>query len=559
MRSNLDETTETIPAADREFENITMEFLAFQYAAHPVMATRKGVHEYDEGLDSFQRFAIRDDRDQVRAYLHAIDKISLADLSFDMRVDYRVARSSAQMTLAALEHQRWPETRPDRYLDTIFSGLSLLIDRDSDPASVRAPGLLGRLRTVPEALAEAQNNLQKPPRLFLEAALEQTESGALLFSESLPAFVASLRDVPLKNALREAAVPAQTALTDFARFLRENLLPHASEEFALGRERFDYFLRVGHLMPETADELLAIGREEIALAQKELTETAHRVEPGGAWEAQLIHLRKSHPKAGELTEAYAQEIIKARDFIEYHRLMTPPESEELRVETTPAWARAAFPGVTYRPAAPFEEQQTGHLWVAPPTKGLPPKLREAELQEHSQCQIPLVALHEGYPGRHLQTGRANQTASRFRRHFAESGLFTEGWAAYCEGMMWEHGYFNDPRIRLMQWRNRLEQACVAVIDVEIHTQGKSLHDATQFLQDTAKTGLIPARAAALRCAMAPTQGMTAVMGRRSLSSLRDEMMRRQGARFTARRFHDRLLAEGSIQPSLLREIFFAVR
>ena len=555
----MDETTETIPAADREFEELTMEFLAFQYAVHPVMATRKGVHEYDEGLDSFQRFAIRDDRDQVRAYLHAIDKISLADLSFDMRVDYRVARSSAQMTLAALEHQRWPETRPDRYLDTILSGLSLLIDRNCDPAAVRALGLLGRLRAVPLALTEAQSNLQKPPRLFLEAALELAEAGDLLFADSLPPFIAALRDAPLKNALREAALPAQTALAAFARFLRETLLPRASEDFALGRERFDYYLRVGHLMPETSDELLAIGREEIALAQKELAETAQRIEPGCLWEAQLLQLKKAHPKAGELTEVYAHEVVKARDFIEYHRLMTPPESEELRVEPTPAWARAACPGITYRPAAPFEEQQTGHLWIAPTTKGLSPKLRETELQEHSRYQIPLVALHEGYPGRHLQTGRANQTASRFRRHFAESGLFTAGWAAYCEGMMWEHGYFNDPRIRLMQQRNRLEQACLAVIDVEIHTQGKSLEDAAQFLQDTAKTGEVAARAEARRCALSPTQGMTAVMGRRALSSLRDEMMRRQGARFTARRFHDRLLAEGSIQPSLLREIFFAVR
>ena len=555
----MDETTETVPAADREFEDLTMEFLGRQYAIHPVMATRKGVHDYDEGLDSFQRFAIRDDRDHTRAYLHAIDKISLADLSFDVRVDYRVARSSTQMTLAALEHQRWPETRPDRYLDTILSSLSLLLSRDSAPPAVRAIGLLGRLRAVPEALTLARGNLQKPPRLFLETAAELAEASDLLFSDSLPVFLAALRDAPLKKALNEAALPARSALADFARFLREVLLPHAAENFALGRERYDYFLRVGHLMPETSEDLIAIGREEIALARKELAETAERSQPGGAWEAQWALLKKSHPKMGELTEAYAQEARKAREFLEFHRLMPLPEDETLRVEPTPAWARSLHPGAAYQPAAPFEERQAGQLWIAPTTKGLTPKLREAELQEHSRYLIPLLALREGYPGRHLQTVRANQTASRFRRHFAESGLFIEGWAAYCEGMMWEHGYFSDPRIRLTQLRRRLEQACLAVVDVEIHTQGKSLPDAAQFLRDAAKMEEGAARFGARRCALSPTSGIASVMGCRAIYALRDEMMRRQGARFTARRFHDRLLAEGSIQPSLLREIFFAVR
>lgn len=555
----MDEKTEIVPAADREFEDLTMEFLATQYAIHPVMATRKGVHEYDEALDSFQRFAIRDDRDQVRAYLHAIDKISLADLSFEMRVDYRVARSSAQMTLAALEHQRWPETRPDRYFDMVLSGLALLIDRQCDPAEVRALGLLGRLRALPIALTEARNNLKKPPRLFIEVALEQAAAGDLLFTDSLPVFISSLRDVPLKNALNNAAQPARAALTDFGQYIRETLHPNAVENFALGKERYDYFLRVGHLMPETSEELLAIGQEEITQARKELAEISERIEPGSAWETQFAGLKKSHPKPAELTEAYAQEVVKAKDFIEYHRLMALPTDEALQVETTPNWARSATPAPTYRPAAPFEEQQSGQLWIAPPTKGLPPKLRELELQEHSRYQIPLTALHEGYPGRHLQTGRANQTASRFRRHFAESGLFTEGWAAYCEGMMWEHGYFNDPRIHLMQIRRQLERACLLVLDVEIHTRGKSLSDAAQFLQETAKTGWAAARMETRRCALFPTQGVMSTMGCRSLLALRDEMMRRQGARFTARRFHDRILAEGSIQPSLLPEVMFAVR
>ena len=554
----MEQATETITEADTEFENLTMEFLAFQYAAHPVMATRKGVHDYDDSLDAFQRFAIRDDRDQVRAYLHAIDKISLADLCLQNRVDYRLARSSAQMTLSAMEHQRWPETRPDYYLDTVLAGLTSLVSREYDAVDIRAIGLLGRLLAVPAALTEAKNNLQKPPRLFLEAAAERAETSDALFSETLPAFYLIVKDRPLRNALKNAETPARAAFAEYARFLRE--MPSApNDDFTLGKERYDYSLRIGHFMPETSDDVLEICRDEIVRSQRELAEVAERVEPGAHWAEQVSRLRKSHPKMRDLHAAYQEETQRARAFLEFHRLMTLPEQEELRVLPTPAWAKAQIPHSGYLPAAPFEERQEGTLWVTPITPGMGPELRELALREHSRYLIPVVALHEGYPGRHQQISRANQTASRFRRHFAESELFIEGWAVYCEEMMWEHGFFSDPRIRLMQVLGRLRRACLARLDVEIHTQGKALDEAAPFLQETLQMAPDAAAQEIRRCALNPVAAMAPVMGRRALFSLRGEVMRRQGARFMARRFHDQILAEGSLPPVLLREILFAVR
>ena len=555
----MDEPTENSLPADREFEDLTMEFLAQQYAAHPVMATAKGVHEYDDGLDSFQRFAIRNDRDQTRAYLHAIDKISLADLSFEVRVDYRVARSSAQMTLAAVEHQRWPETRPDRYLATILSGLSLLIARDYAPLEHRAIGLLGRLQAAPLALIEARSNLIKPPRLFIEAALRQAEIGDILFSDTFPAFAASVKDKPLKNALHEALSPARAAFAEFARSLRETLLPIAENDFMQGKERFDYTLRVGHLMSETSDQIFAIAQEEVARTQRELAAVAEEIEPGIDWKEQLIRLKKLHPKTGDLLSDYQTEIAKAKDFLQYHRLMTLPEAEVLQVSHTPNWAAADSPCVSYAAAAPFEERQEGRLWITSAPKSAAAAQRESVLQNYSRYAIPLHVFSEGYPGRHLQTVRANQTPSRFRRHFAESPLFIEGWAAFSEDIMRENDYFSDPRIHLMRLHRNLTRAVSALLDAQIHTQNLSLADAALFLQETVQMGAEQAVAEVRRFALHPTQGMTPLMGHRALLALQDELRRRQGARFMARRFHDRILAEGSVPPALLHEVLFAVR
>jgi uncharacterized protein (DUF885 family) len=546
--------------ADTQFEELTTAFLAAQYAAHPVMATAMGVHDYDDSLGDFNRFAIRDDRDRVRAYLHAIDKISLAELNQENRLDCRLARSSAQRMLSALEQQRIMERQPFVYVDTIFTGLFLLLSRTFAAAPVRAESLLGRLRAVPAALAEARHNLKNAPRLFTEIAIESLVSGDSLFVEALSPFTASLESPGQQGALEAAAQKARAALGEFTRFLRETLLPRAEGQFALGKELFDYQLRVGHMMSkeEDGDALAAIGQETLDATKREMAALAEAIAPGQNWEAIVTELKKSHPTAETLVGAYRAEMERARAFVRHHNLVTFPENETLTVTETPGFVRGLLPYAAYMSPAPFEARQEGFFWVTPLPADATPEQRETQLQGHSLYNIPIIALHEAYPGHHLQMSRASQTPSRFRRHFANSGLFEEGWALYCEEMMWEQGYYPDPRMRLMQLRALLWRACRVLLDVRLHTGQMTLEEASAFLQQEAKLEEVHARAEARRYAITPTQPMTYVMGRRALIALRDEMQRRQGARFDLRRFHDQLLSFGSMPPPLIREAMLAV-
>jgi uncharacterized protein (DUF885 family) len=556
MTQAREEYEEEKRAADRRFEQLTGEFLAAEYAAHPVMATRMGVHAYDDRLDNFNRFALRDDRDRVRAYLHAIDRLSLADLNAENRLDYRLARSHAQMTLSALEQQRWPERQPGIYLDTLFQSLFLLIAREFAVAETRAVSVLGRLRALPDALVEARQNLQKPPRLFTELAIESAEAGDVYLAETIPAFARTLRSPGLRQSLEEANRAAREALAAFTRFLREELLPRSNGDFALGKELFDYHLRVGHLLDrdrENADGLLEIGHEAIAEAKRELAALAEEIEPGTDWETLVARLKQEHPPANELVTTYAAEMARAREFVRSQRLITIPPDESLTVMETPRFARTLLPYAAYVPPAPFETHQAGIFWVTPIPTDATPEQQAIQLQGHSRYSIPVIALHEAYPGHHLQYAHAAQTPSQFRRHFAQSNLFIEGWALYCEDMMREQGFYTDPRVHLMQLKALLWRACRVVIDVQLHTRQMSLVEAAQFLQDEARLEESHAWAEVRRYALTPTQPMTYILGKRALVALREELERRQGARFDLRRFHDRLLSYGSLPPSLLRE------
>jgi uncharacterized protein (DUF885 family) len=546
---------------DARFEALTREFLAGEYVAHPVMATAMGIHAYDDSLDNFNRFALRAERDRVRAYLHAIDKISLAELNEENRLDYRLARSSAQQTLSASEQQRWPERHPGAYLDTLFYGLFLLLSREFATAETRAVSVLGRLRALPDALAQAQENLQRPPRLFTELAIESAEAGDAYLRETLPAFTDGLRPNGLRQSLAEATQRARAALAEFTRFLREELLPRSDGDFALGRELYEYYLRVVHFLDrdrENADALIEIGREHIEAAKRQLTALAGEIEPGTGWMTLIDRLKQEHPAADELEDAYRIEMERAREFVLSQALVSFPPNETLAVTETPCFACALFPYAAYVPPAPFEPQQQGTFWVTPISDNASPDQQERQLQGHSRYNIPIIALHEAYPGHHLQFALAAQHSSPFRRHFAQSNLFIEGWALYCEEMMREQGYYSDPRTLLMQQKALLWRACRVVIDVQLHTRQMTLAEAAQFLQTEARIEEAHAWSEVKRYALTPTQPMTYLIGKLALVSLRDEMERRQGARFNLRHFHDRILSYGSVPPTLLREALFSV-
>jgi len=541
-----------------QFEQVTTEYLAELYRAEPVMATAMGVHIYDDRLPNRSRYAIEADLRRARAYLYSIDRISLAGLSPENRIDYRLARANTQVLISRMEQIAPLERQPAAYANEALFGLFLLLARDFADVETRGACALARLRGLPELFRQARENLNRPSRIATEIGLQVVEGGQAFFAETMPAFAAQLESAALRQELLDANEDALEALRDFGLFLKDDLLARSDGDFAIGKELFDYMLRMGHFMEETSDDLLEIGRETLERTKAEMAKVSAEIDPARAWPQIIAELKGQHPSAEELVGYYAAEMQRARDFVVLKRLVDLPERESLVVMETPAFERMLLPYAAYMPPAPFEEKQEGMFWVTPIDRTRPPDQQEAQLRGHSKFNIVIIALHEAYPGHHLQFARAHQVPSRFRRHFGNSNLFCEGWALYCEEMMYELGFYSDPRVRLMQLKDQLWRACRVVIDVQLHTRRMTPEQAAQFLLDEAKLEETSARAEVRRYTQSPTQPMSYVMGKRYICDLRNLLERRQGARFDLRRFHNDLLSYGTIPPRLIREAMLSV-
>jgi uncharacterized protein (DUF885 family) len=91
------------------------------------MATQMGVHDFDDRLPDRSRHSLEERLRRSRAFLHEIDKLSVADLTGEQRLDYRIARAQSQWSVAQLEQVNPWFREPGRYVEEALSGLFYLM------------------------------------------------------------------------------------------------------------------------------------------------------------------------------------------------------------------------------------------------------------------------------------------------------------------------------------------------------------------------------------------------------------------------------------------------
>ena len=132
------------------------------------------------------------------------------------------------------------------------------------------------------------------------------------------------------------------------------------------------------------------------------------------------------------------------------------------------------------PASPFDGGLEGRLILTPIEQSIPPEQQAERLRSHHSAWIPVIAVHEAYPGHHAQALKVNENPNLLRRVIRES-IFSEGWGLFTEELMFELGFLQGDDVRLTQLRNRLWRAARVILDVSLHTGRMTFEEAVAFL------------------------------------------------------------------------------
>jgi hypothetical protein len=527
-----------VPPAFRE---LVRSFLELRWQLDPVAATQAGVGggAHDARLGAYARPQLKVALAALKAMAAAFEYSETASL--DEEVEQTAVLNDLRVTIARFEQERPHERNPEFHLSHLYEGLFSLLLRADRPMEERGRALAGRLREAPRFLRDARVTLSRPARVFTETALAVATGGRALFGEAIPEFAAQLSPVTRLTVL-EALEAARPEMEEFVTFLGGELADRSDADFAIGRKQFDFRLHYGHALRETAPELLRYAEALLTETERDLERRAEALAPGVPWRALVDRLRQRHPGRGDLVAAYAGAMERARRFVVERDLASTPDGP-LAVVATPSFMQPLIPFAAYEPPGAFSEQRTGWFYVSVP--------EEAQLREHSAHELALTALHEGYPGHHLQHLVAQAQSSPVRR-VVWTPLTVEGWALYCEEMMGEEGFFASPEEAFFQRLHLLWRAVRVVLDVRLHTEGMSVEEAVRYMMETLDLARESAEAEVRRYCGNPGNALCYAVGRRELLQLRADWRARAGTGSALRRFHDEVLSYGGLPISLMR-------
>jgi len=520
--------------------DLAERFYRWKYSEYPVTASDAGRHDDDHRLADYSPAAVDARRRALTAFGEEFRALDGREADADAAADFRIVA-------AALEREDFRhtvlrrETRdPQLYVDECLNGIFSLLKKEYAPVPVRARAATARMRAMPVFLDQARSNLTEAVGLYADLAIDAVDGAGALFTESL----AILDDGSAgegARALSQVRDRALAALQRFGAWLREER-PRMHHPVAMGREAYARLLRDVLLLPITPDEVVSLGESELArarAAQAWMTPAAASFTPPAAPRNQDEFL------AGY--EAHTDGLVR---FLEDRDILTVPD------DIGPFYCRAlpeAFnptaPGGFMNPPGVFDADPAGFYFI--PTYDPAPV--NFFLRAAIEDPRPILA-HEGIPGHHLQISLANRHDNPVRRYH-DDAVFMEGWAFYTEEMLERCGLYAgrpDTRLQVMQLL-RMRAARIAV-DVRLATGDWTFEQAVDYFATEGGLDRDAARGEAAGAAAMPGYKIQYLVGKWQIERLLGRVRDREGAAFSLRRFHDRLLSFGSIPVSIVETL-----
>ena len=568
---------------DADYEAVAEEYLKGYFAARPLQATALGLHEYDGKITDYSRLALDAELARLRRFDDRLKKFEPDKLSQRQSIDLRILQTAIKKELFQMQDMSIFERNPMVYARA--ADVNVYVKRNFAPLEDRVRSIVAVESQVPNIMIAARTNLAEAlPRPYVELAIQIARGSADFMKKNLVAALTELKNDQIRGEFQETNRRAAAALNDYAAWLEREKLPKATEEFALGPEKFQRLLAETELVDLTPEQVLEIGLAQLKNEQSAFAEAAKKIDPNKPAIEVFKQIQREHPTADNLLPSISKGLDEIRQFVLKHHLVNIPSEVRPRVKETPQYRRATSFASMDTPG-PFERRATeAYYYVTPTEPDWPEQQKEEWLTAFNYYTADIISVHEVYPGHYIQFLRLNaSTAGKIEKIFG-SYAFIEGWAHYCEQMMVDEGYsgvrapaagpsatpkaaakttatptpaapdeVTMAKYRMAQADEAMLRLCRLCVAIKMHTQHMTIEEATRFFQDNCYYEEKPARAEAMRGTFDPGY-LNYSLGKLQILKLRDDYKAQEGDQFSLGKFHNELLNHGMPPIRLLREL-----
>jgi len=555
----------------RNLQKLNDEFMQSFFQFQPSAGTRAGFHQYDARLESFDAERVAK---QVALYTKYVTRLQALDAKGWSRWaldDREMLVCFVRSRFFELQTQRVWRQNPDYYSSVLSDSTFLLMGRNFASSEVRLASLISRERQMPTLLMQARVNLDNPPRVFTEIALEQLPGIIDFFRKDVPSAFSDVKDEKLQAEFAQSNAAVVSALVEYESWIKRDLLPRSNGNFQLGAENLRQKLALEEMVDVPLERLLQVGLENLHRNQAEFQRVAKLIDPSQTPAQLLAQLEKDHPPANELLQAFRDKLTGIRDFTDAHSIITTPSRNLPTLQETPPFMRATTFASMDAPG-PFETKSTEAFFnVTLPEKDWTPPQIEEYMAAYNWGVVTSTAIHEVIPGHYEQYLWNENVPSRIRQflsldlsnvgsHF--SGTNVEGWAHYTEQMMIDEGYGRTPglpeerdtaylKLRLGQLQDALLRNARYIVAIRMHTGAMTIAQANDFFEKEGYQTRSNAEREVKRGTGDPTYLMY-TLGKLQIQKLRADWTGQQKHAPSPKEFHDLFMRQGVAPVKVIR-------
>ena len=530
---------------------------------HPEAGTQQGLSEYDSKVSQPTLANENQERKETEAVLAKLKAASAEKQQQDVAEDLQIMIRRVNLNFKRQDFQRANEVPFLNASQIVFSGVQVLLDEQT--SAERRPAAVVRIReyagldpgytALTEILKQRITEQMAKPGVIYPAKVE-IETEMARNSNYLDGIAALLKKYKL-TGWEEPFGKLKTQLTDYDAWVRATVLPKARDDFRLPPQH--YALDMENYGIDIPPDQLA------TMAHQAFTEIQAEMKPIAARLARRRHLSsldyrdvirdlKKEQLVGDAILPFFEERLKQIEkiIVEQQIVSLPERPARIRIATAAETAQQPAPHMV---PPPFMHN-TGQKGEFVLPLNIPAGPGQVSTEKYDDFTYDAAAwtltAHEARPGHELQfDSMLEHGVSLARVRYAFNSTNVEGWGLYSE-------YLIEPYMpeegKLISLDLRLQRAARAFLDPELQAGKITPADAFRVLEhDVVLSHAFAEEEVERFTYRAPGQANSYFYGYTKLIALREETEKALGTKFSQKKFHDFILAQGLLPPDLMRK------
>ncbi|MBV9086347.1 MAG: DUF885 domain-containing protein [Acidobacteriaceae bacterium] len=529
---------------------------------HPTEGTSAGFHRWDKQLEDYSRGGVEAEIKALRSMRPKVEAFDAKTLTPEQQADRLLVLNDIDGRLLSLEQIRDWQKDPDHYSSGVTNSVFGIMSRKFAAPEERLRSVIARERQMPKVFDDARHNLENPPKVFTEVALEQLPGIVSFFQHDVPDAFNAVKDPAVLSEFRSTNAAVIVALQNYEKWLRNELLPRSNGDFRIGAENYRKKLVYDEMVDTPLEDLLKVGYENLHQNQQRFKEVAAQIDPNKTPQQLLEELQKDYPPPDKLLQTVRDTLGDLRSFIVKKEIVDIPSPVSPIVEETPPFMRALSFASMDTPG-PYEHiAKEAFFNVTLPPANLKPDQVAEFMAQFNYNTLVSVETHEAFPGHYVQFLWVQHAPSKVRKLLG-SASNSEGWAHYCEQMMLDEGYGQDGtataikedkkalKLRLGQIQDALLRNARFIAGIQMHTGNMSLEQAADFFVKEGYQSRTVGETEAKRGTSDPTY-LVYTLGKLEILKLREDYKKKLGSKFNLKDFHDGFLKQGFPPVKIIR-------